>query len=152
MGSILKILKCWAFMGPEGGLPPKKINTLKRVCPCRSCIQRLHYPALRHFWYEISSVVFPITLYLRGHHKKFQPSRLSEMPPSGGPYHQKAASKWNTWKIRLWPFLGSWALNKKNKDTFFSSTFKVSESKASLLFWFVAQELRYWQFLPLTIA
>ena len=37
-------------------------------------------------------------------------------------------------------------------NDFFSSTFKVWESKVSLLFWFLAQVPRYWQFLPLTIA
>ena len=41
---------------------------------------------------------------------------------------------------------------KKTKVTFFSSTFKVWESKVSLLFWFAAQETRYWQFHPLQIG
>ena len=51
-----------------------------------------------------------------------------------------------------WPYIGSWASNQKNKDTFFSSTFKVWESKVSLVLWFVAQEPRYWHFLPLMMV
>ena len=43
------------------------------------------------------------------------------------------------------------APNRKTKVTFFSSTFKVGESKVSLLFLFVAWKPRYGQFLPLTI-
>ena len=50
-----------------------------------------------------------------------------------------------------WPYFGSWATNEKNKDTFFSSTFKVWESKVSLVFLLMAQGPRYWHFLPLTI-
>ena len=38
-----------------------------------------------------------------------------------------------------WPYLGSWATNKKTKDTFFSATFKVGESKVPLVFQFMAQ-------------
>ena len=45
-----------------------------------------------------------------------------------------------------WPYLGSWATNQKTKDTFFSSTFKVRESKVSLVFEFMAQGPRYWHF------
>ena len=52
---------------------------------------------------------------------------------------------------KKWPYLASWATNRKTKDTFFSSTFEVGESKVSLLFLFVAQKPRYGQFLPLTI-
>ena len=37
-----------------------------------------------------------------------------------------------------WPYLGSWATNQKNKVTFFSSTFKVSESKVPSVFSFLA--------------
>ena len=47
-----------------------------------------------------------------------------------------------------WPFLGSWATNQKTNDTFFSSTFKVWESKVSLVFRFMAQGPRYWPFFP----
>ena len=47
-----------------------------------------------------------------------------------------------------WPYFGSWATNKKTKDTFFSSTLKVWESKVSLFFWYMAQGLRYWHFFP----
>ena len=39
-------------------------------------------------------------------------------------------------------------MNPKNKDTFFSSTFKVWESKVSLDFKFMVQGPRYWHFLP----
>ena len=46
-----------------------------------------------------------------------------------------------------WPYLGSWAKNKKNKDTFFSSTFKVC-----LISVLMAQRPRYWHFLPLTMV
>ena len=47
-----------------------------------------------------------------------------------------------------WPYLGSWATNKKTKDTFFSSTFKDWESKVSLVFQFMAQGPRYLPFFP----
>ena len=49
-------------------------------------------------------------------------------------------------------YLGPWAKNWKNKNILLSQTLKVQEKKVSLVFWFVAQEPRYWQFLPLTIA
>ena len=47
-----------------------------------------------------------------------------------------------------WPYLSSWVTNKKNKDTFFCSTFKVWESKVSLFFQFMVQGPRYWAFFP----
>ena len=53
---------------------------------------------------------------------------------------------------KKWSYVGSWALNQKTKDTFYSSTFKVSESRVSLVFLLLVQEPRYWQFFPLTIA
>ena len=34
-------------------------------------------------------MVFPIILYLSGHHKKFQPSSLCGMPPAPGPSIKK---------------------------------------------------------------
>ena len=37
-------------------------------------------------------------------------------------------------KLQKYQYLGSWATNQKTKDTFFSSTFKVWESKVSLVF------------------
>ena len=40
-------------------------------------------------------------------------------------------------------YLGSWATNKKSKDTLLSQTLKVEEKKVTLVFWFVAQEPRY---------
>ena len=46
------------------------------------------------------------------------------------------------------PYFRSWATNQKTKDTFFSSTFKVWESKVSLFFQFMAQGPRYWPFFP----
>ena len=51
-----------------------------------------------------------------------------------------------------WSHLSPWATNKRNKDAFFSSTFKVWESKVSLFLSFIAQGPRYWQFLPLTMV
>ena len=45
-----------------------------------------------------------------------------------------------------WPYFSSLATNRKTKDTFFSSTFKVWESKVSLVFSFMAQGPRYWHF------
>ena len=86
---------------------------------------------------------FPISYDLIRNPKKFEPSTRSIMPRTGTPLFQRVASKGNTWKMRKWPYLGSWATNKKTKVTFFSSTFKVWESKVSLLFWFVAKEPRY---------
>ena len=50
-----------------------------------------------------------------------------------------------------WPYFGFWATNEKYKDTFFSSTFKVWESKVSLVILLMAQGPRYWHFLPLMI-
>ena len=50
-----------------------------------------------------------------------------------------------------WSYFGSWPTNQKTKDTFFSSTFKVSESKVSLFFLFMALGPRYWDFFRLTI-
>ena len=50
------------------------------------------------------------------------------------------------------PYLSPWAENEKNKDTLFSQTFKIEENKVALFFSFLAQDPRYWQFLPLTIA
>ena len=47
-----------------------------------------------------------------------------------------------------WPYLGSWATDQKTNDTFFSSTFKVWESKVSLVFQFMAQGPRYLPFFP----
>ena len=41
---------------------------------------------------------------------------------------------------------------KKSKDTFLSQTFKIEENKVASFFSFLAQEPRYWKFLPLTIA
>ena len=29
-----------------------KMKFIKKTCPCRNCIQHLHYPALQHFLYE----------------------------------------------------------------------------------------------------
>ena len=54
--------------------------------------------------------------------------------------------------MRKWPYLSSWAKNNKTKVTLLSQTLKVEEFKVSLFFLFLAQEPRYWQFLPLTIA
>ena len=45
-----------------------------------------------------------------------------------------------------WPYLGSWAVNKKNKDTFFSSTFKVWESKVCLVFFIHGQGAKIFTF------
>ena len=50
-----------------------------------------------------------------------------------------------------WQYLGSWAINQKNKDTLFSSTFKVWESKVPLIFWFMAQGPKYWHFINLQV-
>ena len=49
-------------------------------------------------------------------------------------------------------YLGPWAKNWKNKDTLLSQTLKVEEKKVSLVFWFVAQEPRYWHFCNLPIS
>ena len=49
-------------------------------------------------------------------------------------------------KLGKWLYLGSWAPNQKSKGTLFSPTFKVTESKVSLLFLFMAQEPRYGYF------
>ena len=95
---------------------------------------------------------FPILHNLDRHHAKFEGPRWLGSASYGPPFFQRVASKGNTCKMIQRPYLGSWATNKKTKVTFFSSTFKVWESKVSLLFLFVAQEPRYWQFLPLTIA
>ena len=45
-----------------------------------------------------------------------------------------------------WPYLGSWATNKKSKDTLLSQTLKVEEKKVTLVFIFVAQKPRYGNF------
>ena len=51
-----------------------------------------------------------------------------------------------------WSHLSPWATNKRNKDAFFSSTYKVLESKVCLFLSFIAQGPRYWHFLPLTMV
>jgi hypothetical protein len=53
---------------------------------------------------------------------------------------------------KQWPYLIPWASNEKNKDTFFSLTFKVGEKKVPLVFWFEAQGLRYGHFLIFTTS
>ena len=52
-----------------------------------------------------------------------------ERPPPGGSYYQKAASKWNTWKMRPWPFLGSWALTLFPRDVFILNFLTFSKYK-----------------------
>ena len=91
----------------------------------------------------ISTKANPIPVANMSSHAKNQPSRCFGKACSWYPFYQGVASKGNTWKMSMWPYLGSKALNKKTKDTFISLTFKVWESKVSLLFLFVAQEPRY---------
>ena len=57
---------------------------------------------------------------------------------------------WRSWcKVRAivsgrnCQYLGSWATNKKSKDTLISQTLKFEEKKVTLVFWFVSQEPRY---------
>ena len=73
-------------------------------------------------------------------HAKNQPSRCFGKAFSWYLFYQRVASKGNTWKMRMWSYLGSKALNQKPKD------------KVSLIFLFLAHEPRYWPFLPLMIA
>ena len=51
----------------------------------------------------------------------------------------------------LWPYLGLWVKNQKNKGTFFSRTLKLQESKVVLLFQFLAPILSYDHFLKFRI-
>ena len=50
-------------------------------------------------------------------------------------------------KMRKWPYLGSEAINQKNKGTLLSSTLKVEGSKVALDYWFLASRSRYGHFL-----
>ena len=95
----------------------------------------------------ISSVWFSILHNLDRHHAKFEGPRWLGSASYGLPFFQRVASKRNTCKMIQRPYLSSWATNQKTKVTFFSLTFKVWESKCPY-FLFVAQEPRYWQFLP----
>ena len=55
---------------------------------------------------------------------------------TGGKQSQLLASALGLgWSLTIkLPYLNPWAKNQKNKGTFFSSTFKVQESKVPLLF------------------
>ena len=46
-------------------------------------------------------------------------------------------------KKKKWSYLGSWAKNKRFKDTLLSQTLKVEEKKVSLVFLLKASEPRY---------
>ena len=93
-----------------------------------------------------------VVSYVNNNPLNFQKDWWWSWSPPKIPYFQMAALKGNTWKMRQWLYLGSEAFNKKTKDTFFSSTLKVWESKVSFVFVFMAQVPRYLHFLPLTIV
>ena len=54
---------------------------------------------------------------------------------------------WPKNEERKWRYLCPWALNKKNKTTLFSTTFKVEENKVVLFFSLGAQGQSYGHFL-----
>ena len=81
--------------------------------------------------------------------QKISPLGALERPPHDTPFIKGSHQ---IYEMRMWPYLGSKPINEKNKDTFFSSIFKVWESKVSLVLWFVAHEPSYWHFLPSTMV